>query len=94
MTEEYDEKPKKKGTLWKIAAIVIVIIALFVGFNFIFLNKKVNTNGAAAPSGQKFADSSLSQFAYQIFPGPMSDSTKQATSGFSIQTTLLPDGST
>ncbi|HUD20253.1 MAG TPA: hypothetical protein VMR81_07460 [Patescibacteria group bacterium] len=44
--------------------------------------------------GMKLPGSQLAKFAFQVVPGPMSVDAKKATIGFSVNTTMLPDGST
>ena len=47
---------------------------------------------AATVSAQKFQDSEMRQYAYQLYPGPISAQTKEAMAGFEMQTQMLADG--
>jgi hypothetical protein len=84
---------------------IVVLSALVVlGIGYYFMTKKTNSYQASAesavssatvaPQKQLFKDSSMFQYAYQIFPGPISDQTKNAMAGFMTTSKTLPDGST
>ena len=72
--------------------VLLVVIAIVAGGGY-FVIKKM-TKATATPVTQKFVDSDLAQYAYQIFPGPLSDQTKKMTAGFTIKNQSQPDGST
>lgn len=80
-----------KRPIWQIiAAYLVVAVVLYGGYYYFFVSKKTSYS---APAQQKFTDSPLYKSAYQIFPGTMSDATKQAMAGFKTDIKTQADGS-
>ena len=86
--------PKYKSPL-RIVLIYLVVAVILYGGIYYFIRAK-NTNASSVPTtpvSQNFQSSPLASTSYQIYPGPLSDPAKQATSGFKIDTQTQGDGS-
>jgi hypothetical protein len=109
MDEEGKQSSYPKRPLWQWVLLYLVIGIVIYGAVYYFLQAK-NSQGYIASSSksitrvtptamptaalQKFSDSSDFPYAYKIFPGSLSNESKQAMSGFAMTTKTLSDGST
>ena len=91
-----------KRPLWQWVAIYAVVAAVvYGGIYYFFLSKNGQYSQSTTNQGQnsygsipqKFQDSSFASSSYQIYPGPLTDQTKQAIAGFKIDTKTQTDGS-
>lgn len=98
-----------KRPLWQWLIVYAVVAVILYGLVYYFVLAKHSSNYSMSSSStmkttpspkptvmmlQKFSDSKFFQYAYQVFPGALSDNAKLALTGFSMTTKTLSDGST
>jgi hypothetical protein len=102
MEENYSPKSGyTKKSIWSWLAIYLVVAVVLYGGYYYFIQAKNNgyapvtspVADVSTPVPQKFQDSPLAAFAFQVYPGPLSEPAKQATSSFKISTQTQGDGS-
>ena len=90
-----DTSYSKKSPVRLFLIYLVVAVILYGGIYYFIRAKNTNASSVVTttPVTQNFQSSSLASTSYQIYPGPLSDQAKQATSGFKIDTQTQGDGS-
>ena len=86
----------------KFIALSLIVLVAIAALVFFLTNNHASTgfmaqstysqNGSGSSSGQKLQGSQYAQFAYQIYPGQLSSSSKNALAGFSMRSLTLQNG--
>lgn len=107
MAEEEKQYGYGKRPLWQwLVLYAVIAVVIYGGVYFVLVKHQsgysVSPSYSAKPTvaakptvmKQKFSDSQYFQYGYKIFPGAISDQSKQAMDGFAMTTKVMPDGST
>lgn len=95
---------KKRNALWMVVAAVVVVALIVAGIlvsgrhsnpsNYPNIPYTGSSNPSqSSQSSQLFSASPYYQYAYQIFPGPLSSTSQEAIAGFNVSEQNNSDGS-
>jgi len=86
-----------KKTTWRWMVFYLMAVVILYGAYYFLLTPKSENINPGIPEKtqalQKFSESELAQFAYQIYPGILSEESRKAITGFNMVTSILDDGS-